>query len=74
MRYRQNLIYQQILVLALISLLFAACNGSVAEKQSEIIEKPEQMDAAISRNLKSFISNAVENNGMLADSVKLKSY
>jgi murein L,D-transpeptidase YcbB/YkuD len=74
MRYRQNLTYQQIFVLAMIALFFAACNGSVAEKQSEIIEKPEQMDAAITRNLKSFISNAVENNGMLTDSVKLQSY
>lgn len=74
MRFRQNFTYQQILVLVMISLFFAACNGSVAEKQSEIIEAPEQMDAAIARNLKAFISNAVENNGMLADSVQLQSY
>lgn len=73
MRYPQHLNAQQLLFVIII-VLFASCNNSTVEKQTEIIETPEKMDDAVARNIQSFLSQADDKTGRLYDSVWLKSF
>jgi L,D-transpeptidase YcbB len=72
MRNPQHLNAQQLLFVIII-LLFASCNNSAAEKQTEIIETPEKMDDAVTRNIQSFLSEVDDKTGRIYDSVWLKS-
>ncbi|HEX4958041.1 MAG TPA: L,D-transpeptidase family protein [Lacibacter sp.] len=51
----------------------AACTNEGTQKETEIIEEPEQMDKAVSRNLHAFLDDLNEKNGQLDDSTKLLS-
>jgi L,D-transpeptidase YcbB len=61
-------------VLLYFVLMLASCNNNEgAEKVTEIVEEPEQMDKAISRNLQQFLDDLNEKNGKLDDSTTLRS-
>lgn len=73
MRYLQNLNSKHLHLICFIG-FFIACTNSPAEKKTEIVETPEKMDEAITRNIETFISRADGETGRLYDSVKLKSF
>jgi L,D-transpeptidase YcbB len=72
MRNYPNLYWQPVFLFVFL-VLMTSCNNEGAEKTTEMIEEPEQMNKAISRNLRDFIGDLKTKNGKLDDSTQLLS-
>jgi murein L,D-transpeptidase YcbB/YkuD len=73
MQYRPNIYFQQLCSWLLLC-IFAACNSSGAENKSDIIDKPEKMEAAVKRNIQAMLFGNMNNTGFLKDSAPLQSF